>query len=125
MSITLDSIVLPEDLIWIDEYQWSGVQQQTDIMADGAVVVQADAQQTGRPITLRGGDNFGWIDKATLESLRTMARTAQAEYTLTLHDAVERNVVFTGDRLQAEQVVERSDSDDTDFYIATLYLMEL
>ena len=123
--ITLDGITLPEDLIWLDEYKWSGVAQQEDIMADGAVVVQADAQQTGRPITLAGGDNFGWIAKSTLESLRTLSRTAGSEYTLVLNDGSERNVVFTGERLTAEPVVEHNTPADTDYYVATLYLMEL
>lgn len=123
--ITLDTITLPADLLWIDEYKWSGIAQQTDIMQDGAVVVQADAQQTGRPVTLQGGDNFGWIDKATLESLRTLARNPGLEITLTMHDGVARNVVFTGDRLVAEAVVEYSETDPGDYYSVTLYLMEL
>ncbi len=123
--ITLDAITLPADLIWLDEYKWSGVAQQEDIMADGAVVVQADAQQTGRLITLAGGDNFGWIAKSTLESLRTLSRTAGSEYTLVLNDGSERNVVFTGERLSAEQAYEHSYPEDDHPYIVTLYLMEL
>ncbi len=123
--ITLGGIELPADLIWLDEYKWSGVVQQEDIMADGAVVVQADAQQTGRLITLAGGDNFGWIAKSTLESLRTLSRTAGSEYTLVLNDGSERNVVFTGERLTAEQAYEHSYPEDDHPYIVTLYLMEL
>ncbi len=123
--ITLDNITLPDDLLWIDEYKWSGVQQQTDIMADGAVVVQADAQQTGRPITLQGGDNFGWIDRATLELLRLKARDAGLQMTLTMHNGVTHNVVFTADRLSATPVVDYSNPANDDYYTITLYLMEL
>ena len=99
--IQLDDITLPEDLIWIDEYQWSGVAEQIDIMSDGAVVVQADAQQTGRPITLRGGDNFGWIFKSVLEQLFALSRQAVLEMTLTLNDGSTHNVVFTGERVKS------------------------
>lgn len=123
--ITLNLIDLPADLIWLDEYKWSGVAQQVDVMADGAVVVQADAQQTGRTITLAGGDNFGWIDKTTLEQLRTLALSAGQEMTLTLHDGSSRNVVFTGERLSAEQVYEHSFPDGGHPYVITLNLMEL
>ena len=123
--ITLGAIELPADLLWIDEYKWSSVAQQVDIMADGAVVVQAEAQQTGRPITLAAGDNFGWISKATLELLRTAANAPGTEYTLTLNDASTRNVVFTGNRLEAEQIYEHSHPEDGHPYKITLYLMEL
>lgn len=123
--ITLDDITLADDLLWIDEYKWSGIAQQTDIMQDGAVVVQADAQQTGRPITLQAGDNFGWMDKATTELLRDKARQPGLQMTLTMHDGVVRNVVFTGDRLVANQVIDYSETDPGDYYSVTLYLMEL
>ena len=123
--ISLDDIVLPADLIWLDEYKWSGVAQQEDVMADGSVVVQADAQQTGRNITLAGGDNFGWIDKSALEQLRGLAATAGREMTLILNDGSSRNVVFTGDRMTADQVYEHSDPEDGHPYVVTLYLMEL
>ncbi|MCK9172758.1 MAG: hypothetical protein RBR03_09115 [Desulfuromonas thiophila] len=125
MSIVLDSLTLPDDLLWIDEYKWSGVAQQVDILADGAVVVQADAQQTGRLITLQGGDDFGWLDRTTLEALRLLAAAPGAQYSLTLHDGTPRNVVFTGDRLTAAPVVDYSAPAASDVYSVTLYLMEL
>jgi hypothetical protein len=122
--MTLDAITLPADLLWLDEYKWSGVAQQVDIMADGSVVVQADAQQTGRAITLAGGDDFGWIDRATLELLRAKAGQPGLEMTLTLGDGVH-NVVFSGERLTAEPVYAVSDPDAAHPYVVTLYLMEL
>lgn len=125
MSITLDAIALPADLLWLDEYQWSSVSQQVDIMADGAVVVQADAQQTGRPITLAGGDNFGWMDRATLELVRAKANIAGQQMTLTLNDGGAHNVVFTGDRLTADPIYEHSYPETTHPYKVTLHLMEL
>lgn len=125
MSITLDAIALPADLLWLDEYQWSSVAQQVDVMADGAVVVQADAQQTGRLITLAGGDNFGWMDRTTLELVRAKANLAGEQMTLVLNDGISRNVVFTGDRLTAEQVYEHSHPEDAHPYKVTLYFMEL
>ena len=123
--IKLSEIELPDDLIWVDEYKWSGVAQQVDVLVGGAVVVQADAQQTGRLITLAGGDNFGWVSKDTLELLRTLSRQTDTEMTLTLNDGSEHNVIFTGDRLHAEQVFEHSFPDDEHPYVLTLYLMEL
>lgn len=121
---TLDDIQLPTDLIWLDEYRWSGVQQQEAIMADGAIVVQADAQQTGRTITLAGGDNYGWVDKATLELLRLKAQSAGLQMTL-VHNGTTRNVIFTAERLTAQPVYEHSYPDESHPYSVTLYLMEL
>jgi len=89
------------------------------------VVVQADAQQTGRLITLRGGDNFGWIFKNVLEQLFALSRQAVLEMSLTLNDGSTHNVVFTGERIKADQVYEHSDPEDDHPYIVTLYFMEL
>lgn len=122
--IQLETVTLPDDLLWLNEYQWTPVAQQVSIMADGAVVVQADAQQTGRPITLTGGDDFGWIRRDQLETLRGMAAQAGQVYTLTLHDGSTRSVMFTGDRLRAEPVYQHSDPDTDHPYSVTLYLME-
>ncbi len=124
--MTLDDITLPDDLLWLDRYKWSGVAQQEDVMADGSLVIQADTQQTGRPITLQGGDNFGWLSKAAIDAVRAKAVQAGLQMSLTLPgETTPRNVVFTGDRLIAEPVVDYATPDDGDYYTCTLYLMEL
>ncbi len=124
--MTLDDITLPDDLLWLDRYKWSGVAQQEDVMADGSLVIQADTQQTGRPITLQGGDNFGWISKAVIDALRAKAVQAGLQMSLTLPgETTPRNVVFTGERFIAEPVVDYATPDDGDYYTCTLYLREM
>lgn len=123
--MTLDTITLPADLLWVDEYRWTRVAQQVDIMADGAVVVQADAQQTGRPITLAGGDNFGWIDRTTLELLRAKANQPGLVMTLTLADGTPRSVVFAEERMSAVQIYEHSHPETDHPYRVTLHFLEL
>lgn len=123
--ITLNGIDLSEDLLWIDQYKWSSVEQNEQVMSDGSVVVQADAQQTGRKITLKGGDNFGLLKKSKLDAVAAFEAQAELQMTLTLNDGLPRNVVFTGDRLTAGPLIDYNTPDDDDDYTVTLYFMEL
>jgi hypothetical protein len=123
--ITLDALTLPADLIWTDEYRWNPVAQQENVTLDGALVVQAMAQQTGRPITLAGGEDYAWVRRSLLEQLRAKANTPEQEMTLTLNDGSEHTVIFTGDRMSADPVWTVSDPDDDQPYVVTLFFREV
>jgi len=123
--ITLDGISLTSDLLWIDEYAWTPVAQQVDIMSDGAVAVQEDAQLTGRLITLIGGDTFGYVKKSVVDLVKAKADTPGLQMTLVLNDGRSFNVVFTGDRYNANPVADNSDPDADFYYTLSLYLMVL
>jgi hypothetical protein len=123
--ISLDALALTSDLLWIDEYTWTTIAQQEDVMADGSVVIQAEAQQTGRPITLLGGDTFGWVKKSVVESLKALAETPNLLMTLTLNDASTFTVVFTKDRFTAATVCDNNNPDSEFLYTISLYLMVL
>ena len=75
MALTLDSITLPTDLIWIDEYAWTPVKQSINTAVNGGLIIEAAAALAGRPITLQGGDDYAWASKATLELLRLKQAT--------------------------------------------------
>lgn len=126
ITLTYNATVidLPDDLIWVDEYRWSPVAQQETVTLDGALLVQAMAQQAGRPITLEGGSDYAWITKETLAALRTLEATAGAELTLNLR-GTEHTVIFTGDRLRADPVWPIADPDADQPYAVTLYLREV
>ena len=123
--ITLDTLTLPDDLIWTDEFRWSPVAQQESVTLDGALVVQAMAQQTGRPITLAGGEDYAWVRRSLLTQLRAKSVTPGLEMTLTLNDGIARTVVFTGERLTADPVWEVAHPEDDQPYVVTLYFREV
>ena len=52
--MTLDDIELPDDLLWVNEYQWQPVAQETERTLTGALLVQEQAKLYGREIELSG-----------------------------------------------------------------------
>ena len=123
--ITLDGLDLTADLLWIDEYTWNGIAQQEDIMIDGSVVVQASQQQTGRLVSLVGGDTFGYVKKSVVDSLKVLAEDPGRQMTLTLNDGRTFNVVFTGDRYTANTAADHNNPSAEYLYIISLFLMVL
>lgn len=85
MSITLDSLTLPEDLHWGDEFDWSPVEQSTEYATDGALLIEEGVKLAGRPLTLIGDESSVWVTRSLIEALHaTLADPA--DKTLTLHD---------------------------------------
>jgi len=94
-------------------------------MVDGAVVVQASTQQTGRKITLIGSDTFGYIKKSVVDQLQAKSDDPELIMILSLNDGTTYSVVFTGDRFTAKTVCDNN-NPNTDFpYTLSLYLMVL
>lgn len=127
MSITLDTITLPEDLEWSDEYDWSPVGQNIAISMTGALIIEEAAQQKGRPITLKGNDEqASWATKTVVEALRVKAATPGGVMTLNFR-GTEYVVMFRRDQtaVTARQVAGYADPLDTDYYSLTIRLMEV
>jgi hypothetical protein len=132
MSITLSdgqtTINLNPDLIWSDEFGWHPVEQKVERTITGALIAQSQRRVGGRPITLESEtDNSGWMRRETIEQLRNWAAEPGQNLVLTLH-SVPRNVVFRhqdAPALDARPVVHFSEMEGTDFYRATLRLMEI
>lgn len=103
-QITLGTATLPPDLQWSDEFAWIALGVTAKVSLSGAEIVQAGSLQAGRPITLQGGQDFAWLDYATVEALRTLASAAGATYTLTLPDGRTYNVRFRAEEVPVECV---------------------
>lgn len=122
----LDSITLPDDLLWIDEFEWNPVEQTTDRSLSGGLLVQEQSKQKGRPITLSGGGEAGWVNRATVVSLLTKAETANLTMTLTLPDARQFSVIFdreAGNPVEAQQIMPFAFPDDNYQYSLILRLL--
>jgi len=95
MAITLDTITLPDDLLWIDEFAFSAIVQQGDYALDGALILQESTVLAGRPITLVGAQDKAWATRATVLALQALADAAtDTNHTLTLNDARTFTVRF-------------------------------
>ncbi len=93
MTITIDAITLPEDLVWSNEYTWSPVSQDTKKALTGALIVQEAIQQKGRSIILSGGSNSAWVDRATLDLLQAKCNTVDLTMVLS-HNGTSYDVMF-------------------------------
>lgn len=119
--ITLGAIQLPDDLIWINEFDWSPIVQSRSYTLTGAQIVESGKMLAGRPITMAGDETSAWISRATLKSLYALLDTDPAML-LTLHDGRSFNVKFDHAQqpIQAKLVVDYNNPDDSDFYTLSL-----
>ena len=74
MSITLTrgstTLELPPDLLWVNEFRWSEVSQSTERSVTGALLIDVAPRIGGRLITLAGRENYAWILRSGLETLK-------------------------------------------------------
>ena len=76
---------LPNDLDWIDEFNWSPVQASNHYTITGALVIEQGVKQAGRPITLKSPeDGLGMVPRSTLATMRAWASIRGTRYTLKL-----------------------------------------
>ena len=132
MNITLtplggQSISLPDDMNWVDQFNYSPVAQTTEFSVEGAVVVDAAVKNSGREITLQAGDNYAWLTLSKVTALRNAAATPGAILTLTIGLSSFR-VVFRHNEPPAVDVVplvELSEYANGDWFYGQLKFLEV
>lgn len=89
MPITLqkgaDTIVLPPDLLWEDEFAWSPVSQGTERSVTGALLVDVSTRQGGMPITLTGTERHAWLLRPEVQALRAWLALPEQVFTITIN----------------------------------------
>ena len=124
-------LVLPDDLLWSDEYNWSPTVASTSYLVTGALLIQSATRQAGRPITLVGAPDMAWVTRATVEQLRAWAASpvgsATGRFVLAFADGRTFTVVFrhAESPIEAEPVLGFPSRVDTDFYRMTLKFLEI
>ena len=93
----------------------------------GALLVQEAALLYGRPITLAGGPDGGWIDRATADALFALAATPGQVMTLTgLPQQAPLAVIFDrsqGPAIEAQMVMRYAYPDAGTWYTCQLRLL--
>jgi hypothetical protein len=133
MAANLAGVALPEDLEWADEFESSLVSQQLEISLAGALIIEESAQLTGRPITLRSGQEgsnyFAVATRATVEALQALVNTPRQQSTpmaLELPDGRTTTVLFRGsgaERFSARPWKHIVPQQATDYYLIELRLL--
>ena len=120
----LDTLTLPTDLIWLDEFDWTPVQQTQSYSITGALIIESGIKQAGREITLSGDNSSGFISRADLKTLETKL-TKTGLLVLTLNDARTFNVIFnhTKKPIEAKPWIDYSTPADADLYTLKINLL--
>ncbi len=125
--MTLDGIELPDDLLWVDEFDWNPVAQDIDRSLTGALMIQEQAKLYGRPITLTGGDEAGWVSRETVNQLTAVCEQTNKTMTLVLPDNNTFTVIFnrSSTPIIAQPLLPSSAPALNSFYYLTLNLIAL
>ena len=123
----LDAVTLPDSLQWVNEYEHNASAQSVERSLSGALLVQEAALLYGRPITLAGGPDGGWIDRATADALFALAATPGRVMTLTgLPQTGALAVIFDrsqGPAIEAQMVMRYAYPDAGTWYTLQLRLL--
>jgi len=117
MIAKLETIDLPEEMIWLDQTSWTPVSQGTEYSLAGALLVEQSTKQAGRPITL-GGDN-AWTTWAVAKSLLELSYTAGLQMTLIINSRTF-TVIWRhgdGDLVEVTRIYDREPEDDDEVII--------
>lgn len=120
----LAGLTLPNDTRWVDEFDYTPVDQAVRYTLGGRAVVETALRRKGRPVTL----DLQWITRALLAELEALRDQPGAEFPLTLADGRTLNVMFRhqdAPPIEAVPVVDYSVLDDGDFLAVKLKLMEI
>jgi len=118
------SLVLPDDLQWVDEFTWTPVQNDVVYLLNGSVLISSIARTSGRPITLVSQENGAFLTRTMIESLYTISGTADLEMVVTLHDERSFDVKFNTVPFTAKPIVFFSPQINTDYYSVSINLIE-
>lgn len=105
-------------LIWVDEFDWTGIVSEVSAAVNGNLVVQEAAVTSGRPVTLKGGVDYGWLTRSDLLALQALAGVPEATYTLT-YGGTEHTVRWRheeGQVIEATPVIDYEAADHGDDY---------
>jgi hypothetical protein len=89
---SLGTIELPNECIWVDEFEWTGVKAKSFYSISGDFIAEPVYTGKGRPITF-GGDN-AVIERADLLELLDWTNHLDLTMVLTLHDNRTFDVIF-------------------------------
>lgn len=126
MTTSLNTITLPNDLQWLDEFA-PRVIQQLKTTLDATPHITALAKTKGVPISLSSWDNGAFVPRSTVLLLQAAAEQPGLEMALVLRD-VSYQVMFShheGPAFTAEPIKDIANPDADDLYRITLNLMTI
>ncbi len=121
----LDTMTLPDNLLWVNEFDWTPVAQSTDRSLTGSLIVSESLMTYGRSIVLGDGGN-SWFMLAELNTLFALSEIPKKKMLLTLPGGRECTVIFDrseGSPIEAQQVLPLSEPSEDHFYAVVIRLL--
>ena len=121
----LDTMTLPDNLLWVNEFDWTPVAQSTDRSLTGSLIVSESLMTYGRSIVLGDGEN-SWLTLSDLNTLFALSEIPKKKMLLVLPDDRQFTVIFDrqdGSPIEAQQVLPLTIPDDSDFYAVVIRLL--
>jgi hypothetical protein len=128
LSDGVTTLDLP-DLLWEDEDDWDPVDQARSVSVEGSEIVEDwPARESGRPISLRGGERLAWLTKTEKDAIKALGAPAGVQLTLTLLDDSSYTVTPRRDPnepwLEVRQLPKVIDSGVVDPQPSAKYILE-
>lgn len=122
----LETLTLPEDLDWVNEFAWPKIKQSLEYTTTGATIIDVWTKQSGRPITLQGAEDRAWCTRSLLTQLETLAQLPGKLISLNLRGSI-KNVIFDHENtpIESEVIMFSNTVDDIDPYRITLRFIQL
>ena len=127
MAIILGGVTLPDTLSLADPFGNPLIVSNADVTIGGNLII-IEQSVSGRPITIVGDADVGWIEFSVLQALKDLAKVPGASYTLTFESDVFTVRFRHEDQpvISAEPIVARPNHAATDlFNNVVINLMEL
>ncbi len=91
----LAGLPIPRGMVWADEFVWNRVEKSVEYSVTGAALIDAGVRLAGRPITLLGETDAGWIARGGLVALQVLNEADPVgEHALVLADGRSFTVQF-------------------------------
>ena len=126
-----ETLNLPNDLFWEDEFSWSPTVSEHSYALDGTLIVEQATKRAGRPISLLAPPNMAWVSRATLEKLHEWVSLKNTRFKLVFEypaDKREFDVIFdhSGDgALSGSPVKGFPAHDKGDWFVAGMKFIEV
>ncbi|MDP9965084.1 hypothetical protein J2W37_002804 [Variovorax paradoxus] len=121
----LAGLQIPRGMVWADEFGWSRVEKSLEYSLTGAALIDAGVRLAGRPITLQGEVDAGWIRRGALTALQALAdANAIGAHALVLADGRSFTVQFAPGLPVEGKPLARPELPVEDYpYVATVRLI--
>jgi len=125
VAITLGGLSLSPHMIWSDALNYQPVVQSTARTLGGAAVITSSATTKGRRITLDAVSDQGWLTKAQVDELITLASVAGSTYPLDIHGSTHTVMFFhsEGSAVVASPILSKQVYLSTDYYTGSIKLI--